>query len=185
MPTKPRPTLIAPGPDAHDDRALRSLRLRGLACRNRIRCLIESCVANLRKQAIKSGVSSSVAKRALSGVKFDEKVIRFLKVPAGVPHANLGLHGLPRRSATDCRWQGHDGQRHDRTLCVLSRRATALTATSSQPCGASRATTAAIAVISSCPMHLANLVCAGRKSKFFRRELFEALQDRFTRRRAV
>ena len=36
-----------------------------------------SCVASLKNQAVKAGVSPQVAERMLSGARYDEKVVRF------------------------------------------------------------------------------------------------------------
>ncbi len=135
---------------------------------------LSSCVASLKKQAVRAGVSRSVASKALANVKFDEKVIRFSR---SQPEYRTPIWDYmaflvdPQRIA--------DGkammQKHDRTLRAVER-----------AYGVDRYIVAALWGIESnygrhhgdffLPHALANLVCAGRKSKFFRRELIQALK---------
>lgn len=133
-----------------------------------------SCVANLKSAAIRAGVSRSVADKALTGVKYDEKVIRFSR---SQPEYRTPIWDYmaflvdPERIA--------DGKamlkKHDRTLRAVEKRY-----------GVDRHIIAALWGIESdygrhhgdffLPHALANVVCAGRKSKFFRRELIQALK---------
>ncbi len=135
---------------------------------------LASCAASLKNQAVRSGVKSSVASKALTGVKFDEKVIRFSR---SQPEYRTPIWDYmaflvdPERIA--------DGKamlkKHDRTLRAVEKRY-----------GVDRYTITALWGIESnygrhrgdffLPHALANLVCAGRKSKFFRRELIQALK---------
>ncbi len=135
---------------------------------------LSSCVASLKKQAVRAGVSRSVASKALANVKFDEKVIRFSR---SQPEYRTPIWDYmaflvdPQRIA--------DGKammkKHDRTLRAVEK-----------AYGVDRYIIAALWGIESnygrhrgdffLPHALANLVCAGRKSKFFRRELIQALK---------
>ncbi len=135
---------------------------------------LNSCVAGLKKQAIRSGVKRSVANKALGNVTYDEKVIRFSR---SQPEYRTPIWDYmaflvdPERIA--------DGkammQKHDKTLRAVEK-----------AYGVDRYIIAALWGIESnygrhhgdfyLPHALANLVCARRKSKFFRRELIQALK---------
>ncbi|MGI9462325.1 MAG: lytic murein transglycosylase, partial [Aestuariivirgaceae bacterium] len=135
---------------------------------------LNSCVAGLKKQAIRSGVKSAVAKTALTKVRYDEKVIRFSR---SQPEYRTPIWDYmaflvdPERIA--------DGKammkKHDKTLRAVEK-----------AYGVDRYIIAALWGIESnygrhrgdfyLPHALANLICAGRKPKFFRRELIQALK---------
>ncbi|NNE23475.1 MAG: lytic murein transglycosylase [Rhizobiales bacterium] len=135
---------------------------------------LASCAAGLKKQALRNGVKRSVADKAFAGIKFDEKVIRFSR---SQPEYRTPIWDYmaflvdPERIA--------DGKammkKHDRTLRAVEKKY-----------GVDRYIIAALWGIESnygrhrgdffLPHALTNLVCAGRKSRFFRRELLQALK---------
>ena len=135
---------------------------------------LRSCVAGLKKQALRSGVSKSVANKALTNVKYDEKVIRFSR---SQPEYRTPIWDYMAFLVDDERIA--DGKamlkKHDKTLRAVEKRY-----------GVDRYIVAALWGVESnygrhrgdffLPHALANLVCAGRKSKFFRRELMQALK---------
>ena len=135
---------------------------------------LSSCVANLKSAAIRSGVPRLIANKALTGVKFDEKAIRFSR---SQPEYRTPIWDYmaflvdPERIA--------DGKaalkKHNRTLRAVEKRY-----------GVDRHIITALWGIESnygrhrgdffLPHTLANVICAGRKPKFFRRELIQALK---------
>lgn len=136
---------------------------------------MERCVATLKSQAVKAGVRSEIAEAMLSGVRYDEKVIRFsqsqpeFKTPIWDYMAFLVD---PKRIE-----DGHKLlKKHKRTLTAVERRY-----------GVDRHVVLAVWGIESdygqfrgdfyTPHALANLACAdGRRRNYFRGELIKTLQ---------
>ena len=110
-----------------------------------------SCVAGLQEAAVRAGVSRSVASRALDIAQPDEKVLAPVGGAAGIQDADLGLSRLPRRRAARRRRPRHDAPIRPRS-CGRQSGASASTAMSSRPSGASRPITGARRATTSCPM---------------------------------
>jgi len=135
---------------------------------------LSSCVARLKSAAISSGVSRGVAKQALSGVKFDEKAVRFSRTQPErtIPIWDYMAFLVDQERITAGRAML---KKHDRTLRAVEK-----------TYGVDRYVLAALWGVESnygqikgdffLPHALANVVCAGRKPKFFRRELIQALK---------
>lgn len=134
---------------------------------------LDACVAGLRAQAAKAGVSRAVADQALGKVAFDEKAVRFSRTQPETKTAIWDYMAFlvdPPRIA--------DGlamlKRHDRTLRAVEK-----------AYGVDRHVIAALWGIESdygrfrgdffVPHALANVICAGRKASFFTNELNKAL----------
>jgi len=134
-----------------------------------------SCVAALKNQAVKAGVSAPVAERMLSGARYDEKVVRF---STSQPEYETPIWDYmaflvdPKRIS--------DGKqrlkKHARTLAAVEKRY-----------GVDRHVVVAVWGIESdygqfrgdfyTPHALANLVCAGgRRAKYFRNELITTMK---------
>jgi lytic murein transglycosylase len=135
---------------------------------------LETCVAGIRNAAIKAGVSRAVAKKALSGVKFDEKAVRFSR-------------SQPEYSTPIWDYMAFlvDKDRIDTGFAMMKRHNRVLRAIE-KAYGVDRYIIAALWGIESnygqdqgdfyIPHALANVACAGRKPEFFRRELIQALK---------
>lgn len=135
---------------------------------------LASCVDSIRKTAIRSGVSRNVANRALKKVRFDEKAVRFSR---SQPEYKTPIWDYMAFLVDAKRIK--DGKaalkKHNRTL----RRA-------EKAFGVDRYILTALWGVESdygnvkgdffIPHALANIVCAGRKSKYFRGELIAALK---------
>jgi len=135
----------------------------------------QSCVAGLKKQAVKTGVNPVVADRMLSNVKFDEKVVRFSR---SQPEYKTPIWDYMAFLVDEKRIR--DGlkllKKHRRTLDAVER-----------AYGVDKHVVLAVWGIESdygqfrgdfyTPHALANLVCAGsRRQKYFRGELMKTLQ---------
>lgn len=135
---------------------------------------LDACVAGLHARALKAGVSRSVADKALGRVAFDEKAVRFSRTQPETRTAIWDYMAFlvdPPRIA--------DGRammkRHDATLRAVEK-----------AYGVDRYILAALWGIESdygrfrgdffLPHALANVVCAGRKPRFFTNELIQALK---------
>jgi len=135
---------------------------------------LDSCVAGIRNAAIKAGVSRAVAKKALTGVKFDEKAVRFSRSQPEY-----------RTPIWDYMAFLIDKDRIDTGLAMMKRHDNVLRAVE-KAYGVDRYVIAALWGIESnygqdqgdfyIPHALANVACAGRKPDFFRTELIQALK---------
>jgi lytic murein transglycosylase len=134
---------------------------------------LEACVAGLRTQAVRAGVSPSVADKALGRVAFDEKAVRFSRTQPETKTAIWDYMAFlvdPPRIADGLEML----KRHDRTLRAVEK-----------TYGVDRHVIAALWGIESdygrfkgdffLPHALANVICAGRKPAFFTDELIKAL----------
>ncbi|MXN63844.1 lytic murein transglycosylase [Stappia sp. GBMRC 2046] len=134
----------------------------------------QSCIENLKAQAINAGVDPRVAQAALSNVAYDEKVIRF---STSQPEYKTPIWDYMAFLVDDERIS--DGKKmlrkYDRTLRAVER-----------TYGVDRYVVLAVWGVESdygqetgdffVPHSLANLACAGRRAKYFRSELFEVLK---------
>ena len=135
---------------------------------------LSSCIESLKHQVVRAGVPAKLAEEALSGVSFDEKVVRFSRTqPEYVTPIWDYMAFLvdPRRIA--------DGKamlkKYGATLSAVERRF-----------GVDRYIVAALWGIESdygqvhgeffLPHGLANIICAGKKPGFFTSELASALR---------
>jgi lytic murein transglycosylase len=155
--------------------------MRALAAATLLICLaqpsgaapLEACVAGLRAQAVKAGVSRAVADKALGQVAFDEKAVRFSRTQPETRTAIWDYMAFlvdPPRIADGLEML----KRHDRTLRAVEK-----------TYGVDRHVIAALWGIESdygrfkgdffLPHALANVICAGRKPAFFTGELVKAL----------
>ena len=135
---------------------------------------LDSCVAGIRNAAIKAGVSRAVVKKALTGVKFDEKAVRFSRSQPEY-----------RTPIWDYMAFLIDQDRIDTGLAMMKRHDNVLRAIE-KAYGVDRYVIAALWGIESnygqdqgdfyIPHALANVACAGRKPDFFRTELIQALK---------
>lgn len=134
---------------------------------------LDECVARIKADAIRAGVSPRVADAALSNVQFDEKAVRFSRTqPESVTPIWDYMAFLvdAERIETGLAML----RTHDRTLRSVEK-----------AYGIDRFTIAALWGIESnygqnrgdffIPHALANVACAGRKTKFFTSELVTAL----------
>jgi len=135
---------------------------------------LSSCVARLKADAISSGVSRKIANKALTNVKFDEKAIRFSRTQ---PERTIPIWDYMAFLVDEQRIA--DGlvkmKKHDGTLRAVEK-----------AYGVDRFVITALWGVESnfgqikgdffLPHALANVVCSGRKPKFFRRELIQALK---------
>lgn len=135
---------------------------------------LDSCVAGIRNEALKAGVSKSVANAALTNVKFDEKAVRFSR---SQPEYRTPVWDYmaflvdPERIATGKQML----RQHNRTLRAVER-----------AYGVDRHVLTAFWGVESnygkdqgdffIPHALANVVCAGKRPKFFRGQIVAALQ---------
>ena len=135
---------------------------------------LSSCVAGLKAKAKRAGVKSALVNKALSGVKFDEKVVRFSR---SQPEFRTPIWDYmtflvdPERIA--------DGKqalaRHGKTLAAVEKKY-----------GVDRYILTALWGIESdygkirgeffMPHGLANVICAGRKPKLFTQQLIAGLK---------
>jgi len=136
---------------------------------------LQSCVAGLKRAAIKAGVRASVANKALANVRYDEKVARFSRTqPEKITYIWDYMAFLVDAKRI------RDGKammrKYSRTLRAVEK-----------AYGVDRYIVAALWGIESdygkfrgdffTPHSLANLVCGGnRRAKLFKRELIIALQ---------
>jgi lytic murein transglycosylase len=135
---------------------------------------LDSCVAGIRNAAIKAGVSRAVAKKALGGVKFDEKAVRFSR---SQPEYRTPIWDYMAFLIDQDRINTGFAmmRKHDRVLRAVEK-----------AYGVDRFVIAALWGIESnygkdqgdffIPHALANVACAGRKPVFFRTELIQALK---------
>ncbi len=136
---------------------------------------LETCVAGLKRAAIKAGVKASVANKALANVRYDEKTLRFSR---SQPEKRTYIWDYMAFLVDVKRIA--DGQamlkKHNRTLRAVE-----------NSYGVDRYIIAALWGIESdygkfrgdfyTPHSLANLVCGGnRRARLFKRELIIALQ---------
>jgi len=133
-----------------------------------------SCVAGLQSSVVKSGVSGTTAKAALGGAAYDEKVVRFSQAQ---PEYKTPIWDYiaflvdEERVETGRKMM----KKHGATLKAVER-----------AYGVDRHAIAALWGVESnfgeaqgdffIPHALANLVCAGRRAKFWQSELIEALK---------
>ena len=133
-----------------------------------------SCVAGLKTQIVRAGVPAGLADEALSGVAFDEKVVRFSRTQPEYVTAIWDYMAFlvdPERIATGKAML----KKHDATLRAVEK-----------AYGVDRFIVAALWGIESdfgqirgeffLPHGLANIVCAGKKRGFFTAELAAALK---------
>jgi len=135
---------------------------------------LKSCIAGLRATAIKSGVNPAIAKAALTGVAFDEKAVRFSR---SQPEYRTPIWDYMAFLVDEERIAAGKAmlRKHSRTLKAVER-----------AYGVDRYVLTALWGVESnygqaqgdfyMPHALANLACAGRKVKFFRRELIQVLR---------
>ena len=135
---------------------------------------LNSCVAKLKKRVIRAGVPASVAKKALTGVKYDEKAVRFSR---SQPEFRTPIWDYMAFLV--------DKERIDTGLAMLKKHNKTLRAVE-KAYGVDRYILAALWGIESdygrrrgdfyIPHGLANVICAGRKVKFLSNELVHALR---------
>jgi len=135
---------------------------------------LNSCVAKLKKRVIRAGVPASVAKKALTGVKYDEKAVRFSR---SQPEFRTPIWDYMAFLV--------DQERIDTGLAMLKKHNKTLRAVE-KAYGVDRYILAALWGIESdygrrrgnfyIPHGLANVICAGRKVKFLSNELVHALR---------
>jgi len=135
---------------------------------------LKNCTAGLKRSAIKAGVSRSVAAKALDGVKFDEKAVRFSRTQ---PEYKIPIWDYMAFLVDDVRIATGKAmmKKHDATLRAVEK-----------AYGVDRYVIAALWGVESdfgkikgdffLPHALANVICAGRKPKFFKNELIQALK---------
>ena len=135
---------------------------------------LESCVAGIRNAAIKAGVSRAVATKALAGVKFDEKAVRFSR---SQPEYRTPIWDYMAFLVDQDRIDTGRAmmKKHDRVLRAVEK-----------AYGVDRYVIAALWGVESnygqdqgdfyIPHALANVACAGRRASFFRGELIQALK---------
>jgi len=133
-----------------------------------------SCVAGIRNAAIKAGVSRAVATKALAGVKFDEKAVRFSR---SQPEYRTPIWDYMAFLV--------DRERIDTGIAMMKKHGRVLRAVE-KAYGVDRYVIAALWGIESnygrdqgdfyIPHALANVACAGRRAGFFRNELIQALK---------
>ncbi|NRG18140.1 lytic murein transglycosylase [Rhizobiales bacterium] len=134
----------------------------------------QSCIESLKAQAINAGVAPRIAQAALSNVAYDEKVIRFSRSQPEykTPIWDYMAFLVDEKRISDGRKML---RKHGRTLKAVER-----------AYGVDRHVVLAVWGVESdygqetgdffVPHSLANLACAGRRAKYFRSELFEALK---------
>ncbi|WP_425088533.1 lytic murein transglycosylase [Stappia sp.] len=135
---------------------------------------LDTCVANIRAQAIKAGVSRATADRALSGVAYDEKAVRFSQ---SQPEYKTPIWDYLAFLVDEERIA--DGRkmlsRHRKTLAQVEK-----------SYGVDGYIVLAVWGVESdygqfrgdfhVPHALANVACNGRRAKYFRSELIEILK---------
>lgn len=134
----------------------------------------DKCVAGLKSRALKSGVPRAVVDKALSGVKFDEKVVRFSRAQ---PEFRLQIWDYMAFLV--------DAERLETGTAMLKQHGKTLKAIE-KTYGVDRHIVTALWGIESdfgrktgdffIPHGLANVICSGRRVKFFRNELIQALK---------
>lgn len=134
---------------------------------------LSSCVDNIRKTAIRSGVNRQVANRALQNVKFDEKAVRFsrsqpeYKTPVWDYMAFLVDEERIRDGIAALRKHSKTLRRAEKAYGIDRHILTALWGVESDY--------GKVKGDFFIPHALANIVCAGRKATYFRSELIAAL----------
>ncbi|HSM40066.1 MAG TPA: lytic murein transglycosylase [Afifellaceae bacterium] len=135
---------------------------------------LESCVAGLRNQAVRAGVGKSVVQAALGNVKFDEKAVRFSRTQ---PEYETPIWDYMSFLVDEDRIATGRAmmKKHDRTLRAVEK-----------AYGVDRYVIAALWGIESnygqeqgdffIPHSLANVICAGKRPKFFTGQLIAALK---------
>ncbi|MGI9412667.1 MAG: lytic murein transglycosylase [Hyphomicrobiales bacterium] len=135
---------------------------------------LKSCVAGLKRAAIKAGVNRSVAAQALDGVTFDEKAVRFSRTQ---PEYKIPIWDYMAFLVDDVRIATGRKmmKKHDGTLRAVEK-----------AYGVDRHVITALWGVESdfgkikgdffLPHALANVICAGRKPKFFKNELIQGLK---------
>jgi lytic murein transglycosylase len=136
---------------------------------------LSSCVASLKKQAIAAGASAQVTERMLSGVTYDEKVIRFSR---SQPEYKTQIWDYMAFLVDEKRVKDGEARlrKHRQTLNAVENRYSV-----------DRHVVLAVWGIESdygqfrgdfyTPHALANLVCAGgRRTKYFKKELITTLK---------
>lgn len=135
---------------------------------------LNRCVARLRAQAVKSGISRALARRALGKVAFSEKAVRFSRRQPErvIPIWDYMAFLVDPQRIKDGRARL---KQHDKTLRAVERKF-----------GVDRYVLTALWGVESdygrvrgeffLPHALANVICAGFKRKFFHRELMLALK---------
>ena len=151
-----------------------ALAIGALAAQPAAAASLDSCVAGIRNSAIKAGVSRAIAQKALSGVKFDEKAVRFSR---SQPEYHTPIWDYMAFLI--------DKDRIDTGRAMLKKHNRILRAVE-KAYGVDRYVITALWGIESnygqdqgdffIPHALANVVCAGRKPEFFRKELIQALK---------
>lgn len=134
----------------------------------------QSCVAGLKNAAIKQGVSRGLVDRALSQASYDEKVVRFSRAQ---PEYKTPIWDYLAFLVDD--------ERIAKGRAMMKRHAQTLKA-AERTYGVDRYVLAAVWGVESdygseqggffIPHALANLACAGRRTKFWRGELVAALK---------
>ncbi len=134
----------------------------------------KSCVAKIKRSAIKAGVSRSVANKAFANIKRDEKVLRFSR---SQPEYRTPIWDYMAFLVDQERIDTGKAllKTHDKTLRAVEKRY-----------GVDRYIILALWGIESnfgkitgdffLPNALSNIACLGRKRKFFRNELIQALR---------
>ena len=135
---------------------------------------LERCVASIKSAAIKAGVSKAIANKALGGVRFDEKAVRFSR---SQPEYKTPIWDYMAFLVDDARIKTGKAmlKRHARTLRAVEK-----------TYGVDRHIIAALWGVESdygrfrgdfyIPHALANVACSGRRAKFFQAELITALK---------
>lgn len=134
----------------------------------------KSCVAGIRASVVKSGVKKKTAKAALADAAYDEKVVRFSRAQPEYKTPIWDYMAFlvdDERIATGRKMM----KKHGRTLKAVER-----------AYGVDRYYIAALWGVESnfgeaqgsffIPHALSNLICAGRRAKFWRSELVEVLK---------
>ena len=135
---------------------------------------LDRCVAGLKKRAIRAGVPSAVVETAMKGMKFDEKVVRFAR---NQPEFRLAIWDYmaflvdKERLDTGAAMM----KKHDKTLRAVEKKF-----------GVDRYILAGLWGIESdfgrqegtfyIPHGLANVICAGKRPRFFTNEFVLSLK---------
>lgn len=135
---------------------------------------LDNCVAGLKTLAVRSGVPQAVVSKALDGVKYDEKVVRFSRAQ---PEFKLQIWDYMAFLV--------DQERLDTGAAMLKQHGKTLRAVEAKY-GVDHYVLTALWGIESdfgrkkgdffIPHGLANVICSGKRAKFFRNELIQALR---------
>jgi lytic murein transglycosylase len=135
---------------------------------------LKSCVAGLKARAVKSGVPRAVVDMALGDVKFDEKVVRFSR---SQPEFRLAIWDYMAFLVDEERLEAGAAmlKQHDKTLRAVEKKY-----------GVDRHILAGLWGVESdfgrkrgtfyIPHGLANVICAGKRPRFFTNELVLSLK---------